>query len=93
MKTFCDMSLKVMVAPNPFSTDLAVIVQSAAPINIVVRLLTANGAVVRVKGCALETGENELQLNNLGKYVPGDYQIEVKLLNGDLVAACQVLKQ
>lgn len=87
------MSLKVMVAPGPFSTELEVTVHSVAPLNIVVRLLTEAGAVVRVKGYVLEPGENQLQMNNLGKYVPGDYRVEVKLLNGDLVADYRVLKQ
>jgi len=87
------MSLKVIVAPAPFSTELKLTVQSAAPLNIVVRLLTDAGAVVRVKGYVLESGENQVELNNLGKYVPGDYRVEVKLLNGDLVADYRVLKQ
>ena len=87
------MKLKVTANPNPFSSELAVGIYSSYPLNLVVRLCNSNGTVVRVKGCTLAAGENKLKLNNLGRYATGDYQLDIKLLNGDLVETLSLLKK
>ena len=87
------MKLKVKASPNPFSSELAVLIYSHFAMNIVVRLANSNGTVIRVKGCTLAEGENHLTLKNLTRYATGDYLVEVKLLSGDLLETIHLLKK
>lgn len=87
------MKLKVKAGPNPFSSDLAVLIYSHFAVNIVVRLANSNGTVIRVKGCTLAAGENHVNLKNLTRYATGDYVVEIKLLNGDLLETIHLLKK
>ena len=86
------MKLKVAVYPNPFSSELNVSIETNLAINTVLKLSDKKGNLIRMIGCPLQTGENKMPIANLGKYVPGDYLLEIKLLNGDLVEGFELIK-
>ena len=86
------MKVKVKASPNPFNAELSITMLSQLTVNLVVRLMNSNGTVIRVKACPLITGENNVQLKNLNRYASGDYILEVKLLNGDLLDTISLVK-
>ena len=87
------MKLKVEAFPNPFSAELGISIHSHLIVNLVLRLTNKNGTVIRVKGCSLTAGQNNIKLNNLNRYATGDYFLEIKLLNGDLLQTISLSKQ
>ncbi|MEO6315219.1 MAG: hypothetical protein ABIU63_08235 [Chitinophagaceae bacterium] len=86
------MNLKVSVNPNPFTSELSITIYGQFTVNAVIRLLNSSGTVVRVTGCTVDTGDNQIKIKNLGKYATGDYFLELKLLNGDLLETIQLAK-
>jgi hypothetical protein len=86
------MKVKVEAFPNPFTAELTITMLTSLTVNLVIRLMNNNGTVIRVKACPLLTGENNIQLNNLNRYATGDYILEVKLLNGDLLETISLVK-
>lgn len=87
------MKVKVTASPDPFSAELVVSMLSSIPVNMVVRLINSNGTVIRVKGCPLPEGESKVMLKNLTRYATGNYFLEIKLLNGDLLETIHLVKQ
>ena len=92
MKTFC-MKLKVTVNPNPFTSELNIFVHGQFTMNIVLRLLNSDGTVIRITGCTIDKGDNEIMMGNLSKYATGNYMLDVKLLNGDIIEAIPLVKK
>jgi Secretion system C-terminal sorting domain len=86
------MKVKVKADPNPFTGELTITMLTNLTVNLVVRLMNSNGTVIRVKACPLLTGENNIKLNNLNRYATGEYILEVKLLNGDLLETISLVK-
>jgi len=86
------MKLKVIVNPNPFTSELAVFIHCHFTMNAVVRLLNNTGIVIRISGCTLSKGSNKITLENLDRYATGNYLLEVKLLNGDLLETVGLVK-
>jgi hypothetical protein len=64
------MKLKVTVNPNPFISELAVLIQGVFSMNIVIRLKNKKGTVVRITGCTLQKGGNKVRINNLERGMP-----------------------
>lgn len=87
------MKLKVTVNPNPFTSELAIFIQGHFTVNTVLRLINSGGTVVRVAAYTVNKGENNIKINNLGRYATGDYFLEVKLLNGDLLEMISLVKK
>jgi hypothetical protein len=87
------MRLKLTVNPNPFAGELIVSITSDVSFNAVIRLTDTNKNMVRMMGSPLHMGENKVYINNLSKYVAGIYQLEVKLLNGELIETIEVIKE
>jgi len=87
------MKLKVAVNPNPFTSELVVFIHGQFTMNVVIRLMSNAGGVVRVTSVTVNKGENEIKIKNLGRYATGNYLLEVKLLNGDLLEAIQLVKK
>ncbi len=87
------MNVKVNVAPNPFTTELIISISCLFTMNAVVRLLNNAGSVIRIAGCTLNKGDNRVTIENLGRYAIGDYLLEVKLLNGDLLESISLIKK
>ena len=67
--------------------------QSSIAVNLVVRLINGSGIVIRVKGCPIAAGETKVVLKNLVRYATGNYFLEIKLLNGDLLETIPLVKQ
>ncbi|MEP6746536.1 MAG: hypothetical protein ABJB86_02355 [Bacteroidota bacterium] len=86
------MKLKVTVNPDPFIAELSVVIQGLFTMNIVIRLANSKGTVIRITACTLKKGENKIQIGNLQRYAAGNYQLEVKTLNGDLVETINLVK-
>jgi len=86
------MKLKVTVNPNPFTSELAVLIDGHFTLNAVLRLLNSAGNVVRITSCTVNEGNNRLSMDNLGKYASGQYTLEIKLLNGDLLESIALQK-
>ena len=87
------MKLKVVANPNPFTSQLAVYIQGHFTMNAVLRLMHNAGTVIRITSITVNKGMNEIQLNNLGRYATGNYLLEVKLLNGDLLETVTLVKR
>ena len=86
------MKFKVTVNPNPFTSELAVLIDGHFTVNAVLRLLNSDGTVIRVAGYTVNKGDNRIQMDNLGRYATGAYTLEVKLLNGDLLEKINLVK-
>lgn len=87
------MNLKISVNPNPFTTELAVLIHGQFAVNTVLRLINNNGTVIRVTSCAVNKGDNKIKINNLRRYAAGNYLFEIKLLNGDLMETINLIKK
>ena len=86
------MKLKVTVNPNPFSSELFIFIQSDVSLNTVLKLTDDKENLVRMVGCPLQKGENKIHIKNLARYVVGGYQLELKLLNGELLESVELVK-
>ncbi|MFT3935644.1 MAG: T9SS type A sorting domain-containing protein [Chitinophagaceae bacterium] len=86
------MKLMVTVNPNPFTSSLVIYIKAHFTVNTVLRLLNQNGTVIRVTACTINQGENKITINNLNRYATGNYLLEVKLLNGDLLETISLVK-
>jgi hypothetical protein len=91
MKTIL-MKLKVIVSPSPFTSELLIYIHGHFAMNIVIRLSNGKGTVIRITACALKKGENKVRIANLQRYAGGNYQLVIKLLNGDLVETIDLVK-
>ena len=91
MKTIL-MKLKVTVDPNPFTSELVITIHGHFAMNIVIRLTNRAGTAIRIIGYTLGNGENKVIIGNLKRYVIGDYYLEIKLLNGDLLETIKLVK-
>jgi hypothetical protein len=91
MKTIL-MKLKVIVNPNPFTSELNIHIHGPFAINIVIRLTNSKGTVIRITACTLKQGENKVKIGNLHRYAGGNYHLEIKLLNGDLLETLSLVK-
>jgi len=87
------MKLNVTVNPNPFTSELAVFIHGQFTVNTVLRLINSSGTVIRVTGYTVNKGENKIKIDNPGRYATGDYFLEVKLLNGDLLETISLVKR
>lgn len=86
------MKLKVIVNPNPFTSELAILINGHFTVNAVLRLISHTGAVIRVAAYTINSGDNKFRLKNLEKYASGQYTLEIKLLNGDLLESISLVK-
>ena len=86
------MKLKVTVNPNPFTSALTILIHGYFSMNVVIRLMNSDNAVISMAACILSKGDNNVQLNNLQRYARGRYFLEIKLLNGDLVQRIDLTK-
>ncbi len=86
------MKLKVLVNPNPFTAELAILISGHFTVNAVLRLINSTGTVIRVAGYTINSGDNQFKLSNLERYATGAYTLELKLLNGDLLESIQLVK-
>ena len=91
MKTIL-MELKVIVNPNPFTSELSVFIHGSFAVNIVIRLLNSRNTVIRIRACLLIKGDNKIMISNLQRYATGHYHVEIKLLNGDLLERINLIK-
>jgi hypothetical protein len=87
------MRLKVRVSPNPFTSELVVSITSDVVLNAVLRLTDTNNNMVRMIGSPLHSGENNVYIKNLSKYVTGTYQLQIKLLNGEMLETIELVKE
>ena len=86
------MKLKVIVSPSPFSSELLIFIHGHFAMNVVIRLTNGKGTVIRIIACTLKKGENKVRIANLHRYAGGNYQVVIKLLNGDLLEIINLVK-
>jgi hypothetical protein len=86
------MKLKVTVNPNPFTAELSVLIHGHFDMNIVIRLTNSKDTVIRITSFTLKKGENKVKIGNLQRYATGNYRLELKMLNGDLLETIKLVK-
>jgi len=86
------MKLKVIVNPHPFTSELFLLIQGNFDINVVIRLIDSRGTVIRITSGTLKKGDNEIKIDGLQHYAAGNYRLEIKLLNGDLLENIHIVK-
>jgi len=86
------MKLKVIVNPHPFTSELFLLIQGNFDINVVIRLIDGRDTVIRITSGALKKGDNEIKIDGLQRYAAGNYRLEIKLLNGDLLENIHIVK-
>jgi hypothetical protein len=86
------MKLKVIVNPHPFTSELSLLIQGNFDINVVIRLIDSSGKVIRIVSGTLKKGDNAMKIDGLQPYRSGNYRLEIKLLNGDLLENIQLVK-
>jgi hypothetical protein len=86
------MKLKVIVDPHPFTSELLLLIQGNFDINVVIRLIDSSGKLIKITSGTLKKGDNEMTIDGLQAYRSGEYRLEIRLLNGDLLENIQLVK-
>jgi hypothetical protein len=86
------MKLKVIVNPHPFTSELWLLIQGNFDVNVVIRLIDSSGNLIKIVSGTLKKGDNNISITDLQSYPPGSYQLEIRLLNGDLLESLGLVK-
>ncbi len=86
------MKCTVTVTPQPFFEELRVNIQIDIAINLVLRLTDDKENLVRMMGCQLVSGSNDVTLVNLHKFAVGNYILQLRFLTGEVIQSFPLVK-
>lgn len=75
--TTLDFFTKVNMRPNPFFTALTLEVSSSQNKQVIVRLMSPEGQIMKLFGWYLLKGTNVTTINELGSLRGGEYQLDI----------------
>ena len=87
------MITKVTVRPNPFNTVLTMDVACESNRNIIVRMFSEQGKIVKMFSWYLVKGTNVTAINDLGSLSSGEYVIDIINNEGTVLFTTKIAKQ
>jgi hypothetical protein len=93
MEKTATMEVIIDVRPNPFISELTVRIFIDTTVIAIIRLTNEKGIIAKMMSCTLEKGETTITLNKLSKFAAGNYNLEVRLLNGDEIKRIPLVKK
>lgn len=88
------LTTEISVFPNPFDHFIFLEVTCEDPMDCIVLLADLGpGKIVRMLGAALRSGLNRLSLDDLQSLAIGQYQLDIKTVDGDILYQTMLIKQ
>jgi hypothetical protein len=87
------LTTEISVFPNPFEHFVFLEVTCDEPLDCIILLADLSlGKIVRMMGAGLKHGTNRLSLDNLQSLTPGQYQLDIKTVAGDVLYQTMLIK-
>ncbi|HLI92330.1 MAG TPA: hypothetical protein VKU83_01915 [Puia sp.] len=87
------LTTEISVFPNPFEHFIFLEVTCDEPLDCIILLADLGpGRIVRMMGAGMRDGINRLSLDNLQSLSPGQYQLDIKAVSGDLLYQTLLIK-
>lgn len=87
------LTTEISVFPNPFEHFIFLEVTCEEPLDCIILLADLGpGRIVRMMGAGLKDGTNRLSLDNLQSLLPGQYQLDIKTISGDILYQTMLIK-
>jgi hypothetical protein len=83
---------RVSVRPNPFSNTLTLEIASVLNLQVVVKLTTATGTIVKLFGWYLLKGTNVTTLRDMSNLEAGSYSLTIMNNDGEVMHQIKVNK-
>lgn len=87
------LTTEISVFPNPFEHFVFLEVTCDEPLDCIILLADLGpGRIVRMLGAGLKDGINRLSLDDLQTLASGEYQLDIKSLDGDVLYQTMLIK-
>ena len=87
------LTTEISVFPNPFDKYVMVEVTCEEPLDCIMLLANLGlGRIVRMMGAGLKNGINRLSFDDLQQLAPGEYQLDIKSVDGDVLYQTMLIK-
>jgi hypothetical protein len=87
------LTTEISVFPNPFDNYVMMEVTCEEPIDCIILLSDLGpGRIVRMMGAGLKNGINRLSLDDLQALSAGEYQLDIKTVEGDILYETFLIK-
>ncbi len=88
------MTTETSVYPNPFDFYLILEITCDQHIDCIILLADIQrGKIIRMLGVGLKPGFNRISLDDLQSLTAGNYQLDIKTAQGDLIHQTRLFKQ
>jgi hypothetical protein len=88
------LTTEISVFPNPFDHFIILEVTCEEPLDCIILLADLGpGRIVRMMGAGLKPGLNRVSLDDLQSLSPGQYQLDIKTVEGEVLYQTMLIKQ
>ncbi|HTR28074.1 MAG TPA: hypothetical protein VMH27_02320 [Puia sp.] len=88
------LTTEISVFPNPFDHFIFLEVTCEEPLDCIILLADLGaGRIIRMMGAGLNGGMNRLSLDDLKSLGAGQYQLDIKSVDGDVLYQTMLIKQ
>ena len=85
---------EISVFPNPFDHFIFLEVTCDEPFDCIILLADLEaGRILRMMGAGLNTGLNRVSLDDLQSLQPGQYQLDIKTVDGEILYQTMLIRQ
>ncbi|HEV2353442.1 MAG TPA: hypothetical protein VGR89_04325 [Puia sp.] len=87
------LTTEISVFPNPFEHFIFLEITCDEPLDCIILLADLGpGRIVRMMGAGMRDGINRISLDNLQSLSPGQYQLDIKTVSGDVLYQTLLIK-
>jgi len=79
--------------PNPFKETLSFEVEVDQNVSTIVKMVGADGKIVKLLSWNIKKGINKTSLNELDTLAPGEYALEIKDMKGNNLFSTRLTKE
>jgi hypothetical protein len=88
------LTTEISVFPNPFDHFIFLEVTCEEPLDCIILLADLEaGRIIRMMGAGLNSGLNRLSLDDLQSLGAGQYQLDIKTVDGEVLYQTMLIKQ
>ena len=88
------LTTEISVFPNPFDHFIFLEVTCEEPLDCIILLADLGpGKIIRMMGAGLNSGMNRLSLDDLQSLGAGQYQLDIKTVDGEVLYQTMLIKQ
>jgi len=88
------LTTEISVFPNPFDHFIILEVTCEEALDCIILLADLTpGKIVRMMGAGLNNGINRVSLDDLHSLAAGQYQLDIKTVDGDVLYQTMLIKQ